>query len=171
MGLERKKVTLKGMTLIELLILLAFFVIIFAIALPTLKSPEVTDIEQFARRELKYLYERERAYFIRNGKYASFAELAKEENGGPFLDRRFVGKTSINERGVLFTGPSGDSDKLIITAKLPGGTKTLQVDQTGQITVVKTEEKAEKESPLSVPKIELPSPEDVVPGRETMTST
>ncbi len=161
---DRAASHLKGMTLIELLILLAFLVIVLLIAVPTLKSPKITDVEQFARNQLKYLYERERAYFLRNGHYESFAELAKPENGGPFLDRRFEGVDRISDRGVTFIGPAGKTDKLKITAKLPGGLMELVVDSSGQITAIRSKAKEEKQkSPydIEIPNIELPHPEDV----------
>jgi len=152
---------LSGMTLIELMILLASLVIIVFIALPTLKSPETTDVENFARRKLRYLYERERAYYLRNGFYNSFPELAKEENGGPFLDARFRSSTTYQERGVTFIGPMSQTDKLKIVARLPAGIGELSIDERGQITFTKSREQTkEKPSPLEIPDIKLPEMEN-----------
>jgi len=159
--------TLSGMTLIELMILLAFVGIIVFIALPTIKSPKTTDVENFARMKLRYLYERERAYFLRNGFYNSFPELAKDENGGPFLDARYRSSTTYQERGVTFIGPASQTDKLRIVAKLPAGIGELSIDERGQITFTKSREQTkEKESPLEIPDIKLPETENLTPPKD-----
>jgi|GEM_PF-2498010 len=160
------------MTLIELLILLAIVFVVVFIALPTLNPVRTRDVERFARKHLLYLYERERAYFLRNGHYQSFAVLAKVENGGPFLDRRYTG-TEYRERGVVFKGPEGESSELLLTAELPGGKKFLQVDAKGRITEHKgspsaesaaTEQPGESAPPAERPEAETPPP--LVPPKE-----
>lgn len=139
-----------GMTLIELLILLAVVFVVVVIALPTLKPVRSSDVERFARKHLKYLYERERAYFLQNAHYQSFTVLAQPENGGPFLDRRYTG-TEYRERGVIFRGPQGETSHLVLTAELPGGERYFRIDTKGNITEHKGKPSTAAGSPKTTP--------------------
>ncbi len=168
-----KPVKQQAMTLLELLIILGFLVMILFIAFPTLRSPKITDVEQYAKDQLKYLYERERAYYLRNGYYDRFSELAKPENGGPFLDKRFLNRDEIVDRGIKIVGPSEKSDNLLITATLPGNLGTLSVDHTGRIKLTKPKDGGQgaPAEPLRIPDIELPSPEKIPTSPEKVERT
>ena len=143
------------MTLIELLILLAVVFVVVFIALPTLKPAKSSNVERFARKRLQYLYERERAYFLRNGHYNSFAVLAQAENGGPFLDRRYTGVV-FQERGVVFKGPEGETSKLTLTAELLQGNKYFRIDSKGRITEHKGKPRSEVPAPEKTPESTVP---------------
>jgi len=119
-----------GMTLLELLILLTAVAVVVLVALPTLHPPKAGNLETFARERLYFIYEKERAYFLRNGTYNSFAELASGANGGPYLDRRFLGE-DYRERGVVFSGPDGPTEELLLTATLPDGWR-ITLDSKGR---------------------------------------
>lgn len=151
------------MTLLELLILLTVVLGIVLVALPTLKPVQVDDMEAFAREKLRYIYEKERAYFLRNGKYDSFSVLASDENGGPYLDRRFIGEEYM-ERGIVFSGPSGPTEDLLLEARLPTGTR-ITVDSKGNFRTHRPKERAQPgtEPQNLVDKMTNP---DTLPGAE-----
>lgn len=130
-----------GMTLLELLILLTIVLGIVLVALPTLRPVQVDDLEAFAREKLRYIYEKERAYFLRNGKYDTFSVLASDENGGPYLDRRFIGEEYM-ERGIVFSGPIAPTEDLLLEARLPGGTR-IAVDSKGNFKTQKPKEQGQ----------------------------
>ena len=74
-----------GITLLELLIVLAAVAVLIFIALPTLKpSPQESAMET-AKDQLLYLHAREQAYFNRYGKYAPLSTLAKDSGDRPRL--------------------------------------------------------------------------------------
>jgi len=142
------------MTLLELLILLAIVLAIIFVALPTLRPIEVGSKESFARERLRFIYEKERAYFLRNGTYDAFSVLASGENGGPYLDRRFTGE-DYRERGIIFTGPTEPTEDLMLEAKLPDGTR-ITLDGKGRFRVHKPEPVPEEPTPLLSPEQMLP---------------
>jgi len=144
----------RGMTLLELLILLAIVLAIIFVALPTLRPIEVGSKESFARERLRFIYEKERGYFLRNGTFDAFSVLAGDENGGPFLDRRFTGEDH-RERGIIFTGPTGPTEDLMLEAKLPNGTR-ITLDDKGRFKTHKPEPVPDEPTPLL-------SPEQVIP--------
>ena len=144
----------RGMTLLELLILLAIVLAIIFVALPTLRPIEVGSKESFARERLRFIYEKERGYFLRNGTFDAFSVLAGDENGGPFLDRRFTGEDH-RERGIIFTGPTGPTEDLMLEAKLPDGTR-ITLDDKGRFKTHKPEPVPDEPTPLL-------SPEQVIP--------
>lgn len=144
----------RGMTLLELLILLAILLAIIFVALPTLRPIEVGSKESFARERLRFIYEKERGYFLRNGTYDAFSVLASDENGGPYLDRRFIGEDH-RERGIIFTGPTGPTEDLMLEAKLPDGTR-ITLDEKGRFRTHKPEPVPEEPTPLLSPEQVLP---------------
>ncbi|MBN2083527.1 prepilin-type N-terminal cleavage/methylation domain-containing protein [bacterium] len=121
-----------GLTLLELLIILAVVAVIIFIALPTLKPTEVEATSDFAKQQLLYLYGREQAYYNLRGTYAPFSVIAADPDLGPTFDPRF----STNEvlvNGVVFTGPSTEAATYEIVATLPDQSK-YKIDNRGQIT-------------------------------------
>jgi type II secretory pathway pseudopilin PulG len=142
------------MTLLELLILLTIILAIIFVALPTLKPVEVGSLESFARERLRFIYEKERAYYLRNGTYDAFSVLASDENGGPYLDRRFTGEEH-RERGILFTGPTEPTEDLLLEAELPDGTR-ITLDDKGRFRTHKPEPEPEEPAPLLSPEQMLP---------------
>lgn len=142
------------MTLLELLILLAIILAIIFVALPTLKPVEVGSKESFARERLRFIYEKERGYFLRNGTYDAFSVLAGDENGGPFLDRRFIGEDH-RDRGIIFTGPTGPTEDLMLEAKLPDGTR-ITLNDKGRFKTHKPEPKPEEPGHMLRPEQVLP---------------
>lgn len=150
--LERQ--THRGMTLLELLILLAIVLAIIFVALPTLRPVEVGSKESFARERLRFIYEKERGYYLRNGTYDAFSVLASGENGGPYLDRRFTGDDH-RERGIIFTGPTGPTEDLLLEAKLPDGTR-ITLNDKGRFRTQKPEPVPDEPTPLLSPEQVLP---------------
>lgn len=142
------------MTLLELLILLAIVLAIIFVALPTLKPVEVGSKESFARERLRFIYEKERGYFLRNGTYDRFSVLASGENGGPYLDRRFIGEDH-RDRGIVFTGPTEPTEDLLLEAKLPDGTR-ITLNDKGRF-------KTHKPEPMPEEPGHMLSPEQVLP--------
>ncbi len=158
----------RGMTLLELLIVLTVVLVLIFVALPTLKPVEVGSLESFARERLRFIYEKERAYFLRNGTYDRFSVLAGSENGGPYLDRRFIGE-DYRERGVIFTGPNGFTEKLLLQAQLPDG-KRITLDDKGSFRTHQPEEEPAEPVPLldsEALKLEVPGrTHDATPGAD-----
>lgn len=142
------------MTLLELLILLTIVLAIIFVALPTLKPVEVGSLESFARERLRFIYEKERGYYLRNGTYDAFSVLASGENGGPYLDRRFTGD-EYHERGIVFTGPSEPTEDLLLEAKLPDGTR-ITLNDKGRFRTHKPEPESGEPAPLLSPEQMLP---------------
>jgi len=153
-----------GMTLLELLILLTIVLGIVLVALPTLKPVRVDNLEAFAREKLRYIYEKERSYFLRNGKYDRFSVLASDENGGPYLDRRFIGDEYM-ERGIVFSGPSAPTEDLLLEARLPGGAR-ITVDSKGNFKTQKPKAQGQPGEEPSGLMDEMMSP-DAFPGAES----
>jgi type II secretory pathway pseudopilin PulG len=120
-----------GLTLLELLIVIAAVAVILFIALPTLKPTEEEVTIEFVKEQLRYLHAKEQQYFSRYGKYVPLSTLAADEQIGRVFDQRFAEDTCIVE-GVVFKGPTGESTIYDIVAELPDGTR-YKVDQTGVV--------------------------------------
>lgn len=120
-----------GITLLELLILLAVAFVIIFIALPTLKPSEEEAVIERAKTHLLYLHSREQKYFTLHGEYAPFTELAADPEVGASFDKRFNNVQPLVD-GITFTGPSAKGKIFDIVAKLPNGT-SYRVDQAGVI--------------------------------------
>lgn len=120
-----------GLTLLELLIILAVVGVLIFIALPTLHPSEVESKADFAKQQLMYLHGLEEKYFTIHGTYAPFSELATDERLGPTFDQRFANdECTVND--VTFSGPVGEVKSYVITAALPDGSR-YRVDQTGTV--------------------------------------
>jgi Tfp pilus assembly protein PilE len=120
-----------GITLLELLILLAAVGVLIFIALPTLKpSPQESAIEM-AKEQLLYLHAREQAYFNRNGKYAPLSTLAKDPTIAKDFDKR-VASDNPTVEDITFRGPTSAGPIFDIVATRPDGSR-YKVDQTGRI--------------------------------------
>ena len=120
-----------GLTLLELLIILAIAAVLIFIALPTLRPTQEEATIDFAKEQLRYLAAQEQAYFLRYGSYAPFQQIAEDETLGPGFDQRFAADIPVID-GITFTGPQGESKLFDIVAKLPDGT-SYAVDQTGEV--------------------------------------
>jgi Tfp pilus assembly protein PilE len=126
----------KGITLLELLILVAIVFVIMFIALPTLKPSEEEAVIVRAKEHLMYLFSREQKYFTLHGEYAPFTELSADPEVGVDFDKRFNKDMPLVDN-ISFTGPSAKSKIFDIVAKLPNGT-TYRVDQSGVIKAMQT---------------------------------
>ena len=120
-----------GLTLLELLIILAIAAVLFFIALPTLRPTQEEATIEFAKEQLRYLAAREEAYFLRYGTYAPLKKISEDETLGRDFDQRFAADVP-NIDGIAFTGPQNESKVFDIVAKLPDGTSYV-VDQTGEV--------------------------------------
>jgi len=127
-------VTRGGLTLLELLIILAAIVVIIFIALPTLQPTELEQEIAFVKDRLLYLHEQESLYYQRKGKYVPFSVLATDEHIGPSFDQRFAEDSPI-VNNVQFRGPVGDGVIFDITAELTDGSR-YKIDQNGKIVVL-----------------------------------
>lgn len=120
-----------GLTLLELLIILAVIAVLIFIALPTLQPTDVESSADFAKQQLMYLHGLEQRYFSAHGTYARLSVLANDEQLGPTFDQRFAADECV-VNNVTFNGPSGETTSYVITATLPDGTR-YKVDQTGNV--------------------------------------
>jgi type II secretory pathway pseudopilin PulG len=127
-----RRIHRRGITLLELLILLAIAGALMLIALPTLHPSEEEATMDFAKGQLRYLYSMERQYYALHGKYAPFGDIAKDQQMGRTFDRRFASERPV-VNGVTFEGPVGG--QALIYATLPDGSK-YRIDQTGEVTAV-----------------------------------
>jgi type II secretory pathway pseudopilin PulG len=121
----------RGITLLELLIVLAIVFVALFIALPTLQPTEEEQQITRAKDHLQYLHSREQLYYSQHGEYAPFSVLAKEASGGTPFDKRFESDNPQVD-GISFTGPRVKAKIFDIIAKLPNGTQ-YRIDQTGVI--------------------------------------
>jgi prepilin-type N-terminal cleavage/methylation domain-containing protein len=121
----------RGLTLLELLIVLMIAGVIVLIAIPTLRPSDDEARVEFAKTQLRYLYNQQNTYFTRHGRYAQFSEIAGDPELGPLFDSRFVEDSPIVE-GVKFTGPRPGSPVLELTATLPDGSAFI-IDGRGEI--------------------------------------
>jgi prepilin-type N-terminal cleavage/methylation domain-containing protein len=124
----------QGITLLELLIVIAAVAVIVLIAIPTLQPSKEDEAVSFAKDQLQYLYARQQEYFNLHGKYAPLSVLAADPNVGPNLDKRFVTDESIVS-GVIFKGPKQEGVIFDIIAELPDGSQ-YKIDQTGMVVQV-----------------------------------
>jgi Tfp pilus assembly protein PilE len=120
-----------GVTLLELLIILAAAAVVVFIALPTVKPTEQEASIKFAKDQLEYLHSKELQYFNRNGKFAPLSVLAADETLQQDFDARYSTDTSVVE-GVVFRGPEREGIIFDIIAELPDGSR-YKIDQTGKI--------------------------------------
>jgi len=121
-----------GLTLLELLIILAVVVVLIFITLPTLRPTEIESKAEFAKQQLQYLHGREQQYYNAHGTYAPLPTLADDEVLGRTFDTRFAQNQAVVE-GVVFTGPTEEAGHYQIIAELEDGTR-YRIDQTGSIT-------------------------------------
>lgn len=121
----------RGMTLLELLIVIAVVCVIFFIAWPTLKPSQLEADAQFAKEQLQYLYAKEQEYFARHGEYVPFSTIAADEELGGNFDSRFhTDMALVND--ITFEGPRASGTLLGISAVMPDGSR-YTIDQNGQI--------------------------------------
>lgn len=120
-----------GLTLLELLIILAAVLIIIFIALPTLKPTEEEATIDFVKEQLLYLHAREQEFYAQHGRYAPLSEIAADERIGARFDRRFASDNPL-VGGVTFNGPQKSGVTYNIIAVLPDGSR-YQIDQTGEV--------------------------------------
>jgi len=120
-----------GLTLLELLIILAVIGVLVFIALPTLRPTDVESSADFAKQQLMYLHGLEERYFSIHGTYAPFSKLASDERLGPSFDQRFATNDCV-VNGVTFSGPASETNSYVITATLPDGSR-YKVDPTGTV--------------------------------------
>lgn len=122
----------RGLTLLELLIIVAIIAVAIFIALPTLKPTAIESTAEFAKQQLEYLHGRQQEYYNRNGTYAPLSVLAADSLIGRTYDQRFAQDQSVVE-GVVFTGPTEQTGHYQIVAELEDGTR-YRIDQTGNVT-------------------------------------
>lgn len=121
-----------GLTLLELLIILAVVVVLIFITLPTLRPTEIESKAEFAKQQLQYLHAREQQYYNAHGTYAPLPTLGADELIGRTFDSRFAQNQAVVE-GVVFTGPTEEAGHYQIIAELEDGAR-YKIDQTGNIT-------------------------------------
>lgn len=121
----------RGLTLLELMIMLAAVGVLLFIALPTLQESDEEATLSFAKQQLGYLHALEQQYYNIHGTYAPFSTLAEEPQIRDSFDLRFKSDVAIVE-GIKFSGPMTEQKFFVIFAELPDGTK-YRVDQTGEI--------------------------------------
>ena len=121
-----------GLTLLELLIILAVVVVLVFITLPTLRPTQIESKAEFAKQQLQYLHAREQEYYNAHGTYAPLPTLGDDALIGRTFDSRFAQNQAVVE-GVVFTGPTEEAGHYQIIAELEDGTR-YRIDQTGNIT-------------------------------------
>jgi Tfp pilus assembly protein PilE len=120
-----------GLTLLELLIILAIAAVVVFVAAPTLQPTEGEATLKYAKEQLTYLHSQELEYFNRNGNFARLSVLAADPVIKERFDQRFATDTSVVE-GIIFRGPAKEGIIYDITAELPDGAR-YKIDQTGRI--------------------------------------
>jgi prepilin-type N-terminal cleavage/methylation domain-containing protein len=120
-----------GLTLLELLIVLMVLAALFLVALPTLQPTGDEALVEFAKTQLRYLWNQENAYFTRYGTYAPFPTIASDPELGKTFDARFRLEKPVVE-GIEFQGPKAGAPVLEVTARLPDGTGYI-IDQRGEV--------------------------------------
>lgn len=121
----------RGVTLLELLIILTVVVVLIFIALPTFRPTEQESNVELAKERLHYLYNQEQQYYSLHGEYAPLPMLAEDEKLGAAFDQRFAATEALVE-GVKFKGPDTTGPIFSIIATLSDGTR-YKVDQLGQV--------------------------------------
>ena len=120
-----------GLTLLELLIVLAVVGVVIFIALPTLRPSDSEARVELAKTQLKYLFNQENIYFSNHGSYVPFDKIATDPDIGAKFDQRFkTDPATVN--GIKFHWSSVNGAILEVTADLPDGTGYL-IDQRGDI--------------------------------------
>ena len=120
-----------GLTLLELLIIIALIGVIIFITLPTLRPTQQEEAMDFAKEQLVYLHAREQEYFNAHGVYTTFINISKDPVIGKRFDKRFAeDKPVVGD--VSFDSPKGDGPIFEVVATLPDGTR-YRIDQTGTI--------------------------------------
>jgi len=122
----------RGITLLELAIILSIIAVAIWIILPTLEPTGDEANIDFAKDQLAYLHTQEQAYFSLHGKYAPLSKIAADPQLGKQLDKRFT-KDDATVNGVQFSGPKTEAITYEIVATLPKGVGRYKVDQTGQV--------------------------------------
>jgi len=125
----------RGITLLELLIVLALVAVIIFIALPTTRLNSDELLMETTKEHLIYLHAREQDYFNLNGKFAPFEQLAADPTIGPRFDQRFAKNQPVVGE-VTFFGPIAEGPTFEIVAKLPDGSN-YKINQAGEISAVK----------------------------------
>jgi len=125
----------RGITLLELLIILAAVAAVVLIALPTLKPTAREAKVAFVKQQLEYLADKEQQYFLHYGTYAPLSKLAEDEVVGKDFDTRFT-EDEVTVEGITFTGPRAEAKIFDIIAELPDGT-SYRVDQSGEVRAFK----------------------------------
>lgn len=125
------KIRPAGLTLLELLIILAITAVVVFIALPTMQPTEEEATIKYTKEQLEYLYAKEMQYFNRTGKFAPLSMIAADEDMKQDFDPRFATDTSVVE-GIIFRGPQREGVIFDIIAELPDGSR-YKIDQTGKI--------------------------------------
>jgi prepilin-type N-terminal cleavage/methylation domain-containing protein len=122
----------KGITLLELAIVLAVLGVIFFIALPTLQpTPEEAAIEA-VKANLTYLHDKQQQYFKLHGQFAPLKVLAADPEVGKDFDKRFAADQPVID-GVQYLGPQMEGFTFEVLAILPEESGRYKVDQTGKV--------------------------------------
>lgn len=129
--LERMRPARRGITLLELLIVLMIAGVLVLIAWPTLQPSDDEALVDFAKTQLRYLYNQENSFYTQHGRYVPFSEIAGDATLGPHFDARFHEDTPVVD-GVKFQGPRSGSPILEITATMPDGSGYI-IDARGEI--------------------------------------
>ena len=122
----------RGITLLELAIILSVIGVAFWIILPTMQPTGDEANIDFAKEQLAYLHQQEQRYFSLHGEYAPLSTLAKDPPMAKEFDQRFA-KDDVEVQGVKFNGPKASAITYEIVAILPAEAGRYKVDQTGQV--------------------------------------
>jgi prepilin-type N-terminal cleavage/methylation domain-containing protein len=125
----------RGITLLELAIVLSIVAVIVFIAIPTTQHTGDEAVIEFAKEQLRYLHAREQEYFGLHGKYAPLSVIAKDPELGKRLDKRFA-KDEVLVNNVQFIGPKVEGINYEVVAVLPKNAGRYKVDQTGQVSAL-----------------------------------
>ncbi|MCC7477226.1 type II secretion system protein [bacterium] len=121
----------RGITLLELAIVLAIVGVIVFIAIPTMNPSKDEATIDLAKELLAYVHSQEQKYYGMHGVYAPLSALASDPQLGEQFDQRFAGdKPEVN--GISFLGPQAESQFYEIIAVLPDGSR-YSVNSTGEI--------------------------------------
>ena len=122
----------RGITLLELAIILSIIGVAFWIVLPTLEPTGDEANIDFAKEQLTYLHTQEQKYFNLHGEYAPLSTIAKDPPMAKQFDKRFA-RDDVEVSGVKFSGPKAPGPTYEIVAVLPKEAGRYKVDQTGQV--------------------------------------
>lgn len=121
----------RGITLLELAIVLAIAGVIVFIALPTLNPSKEEAAIDTTKNFLTYLHSQEQQYYGRHGVYTTLSKISQDEELGPDFDQRFAAEKPV-VNGVTYLGPQADGQYYEIIAVLPDGSR-YSVNSTGEI--------------------------------------